>query len=728
MMSPRFPRIIDLPTAATGPPGTERALPVARSARGKTGNGAIARSSIDPKSEMSETRTKTTLAIAATDPRNSPYARRAGGVSLPVLQGAHAPRSPAERKFVIARGNPANFLHFSATPFTLKGWDASPPEHRDLAAAKIMLRSLYLATLALIGLLAAAPAARAVTLYANDAESGAGGLNDQTNASYPLIQSSVFGEGANAFHLAHPAAVDEWFSITQSITPQNNSKLFFLSRLGAALAAQRAEVQISASPNFSSPTTIYSQAGSGQPGEGAFSLRQIDLGAYAGQSRYVRFFYDFTGGSYFPQTTPGVGWYVDDVQIGDQYQKIQYSIGDPSAFEQHYLEFINRARAGAITEANRLAAINDPDITAPYSLFGITQANIIGQFTTSVNQGIIDNVAQPLSFNAKLNQAADLHTQDMFNRQFQEHVSSSTPPAPFQPGFTLGDRLTAVGYNFVNAGENVYSYAKGVAHGHAGFDVDWGPETNTNDPNYRAAFANQGMQNPAGHRVTIHNNDFKEIGVGVINGSSGPVGPQLVTQDFGNPGAATFVTGVVYQDANSNNFYDIGEGRSGVRIDVNGSPYYALSTASGGYSVPVSGDGSYNVSFTGGGFATFNSLANITGGLNCKIDYRVTTATSYAADFNNDGLVNGADLAEWRGDFRINGVSDADNDNDSDGADFLTWQRQVGSGAATPTAAAVPEPRGALLAAVGLACAWWARKKVAQNAIVAGRYLATSSA
>lgn len=44
-------------------------------------------------------------------------------------------------------------------------------------------------------------------------------------------------------------------------------------------------------------------------------------------------------------------------------------------------------------------------------------------------------------------------------------------------------------------------------------------------------------------------------------------------------------------------------------------------------------------------------------------------------DFTNDGLVDGADLAQWQGDFGLNGSSDTDNDGDSDGSDFLAWQR-----------------------------------------------------
>jgi hypothetical protein len=49
-----------------------------------------------------------------------------------------------------------------------------------------------------------------------------------------------------------------------------------------------------------------------------------------------------------------------------------------------------------------------------------------------------------------------------------------------------------------------------------------------------------------------------------------------------------------------------------------------------------------------------------------------------AADFNNSGGVDGADLTAWRGAFGTTANADADGDGDSDGNDFLSWQRQVG--------------------------------------------------
>jgi hypothetical protein len=54
------------------------------------------------------------------------------------------------------------------------------------------------------------------------------------------------------------------------------------------------------------------------------------------------------------------------------------------------------------------------------------------------------------------------------------------------------------------------------------------------------------------------------------------------------------------------------------------------------------------------------------------------------ANFNGDGVVDGGDLAQWRGDFGANAGSDADRDGDSDGADFLAWQRQLGTSAGGP--------------------------------------------
>ncbi|WP_428306059.1 CAP domain-containing protein [Lacipirellula sp.] len=570
------------------------------------------------------------------------------------------------------------------------------------------MRSRHLAALLLLAVTApwCISTARADVLWTENAESGVGGITTNVvPANYSLIQSSIVGQGGNSFHLANPGFADNWFASNSAFTIQADSKLFFLSRLGFAASGQVARVEMSTNNGATWPISLYAQTGTSTgsaPVESNFALRTVDLSAYAGQSAKFRFNLDFIGGTAFTQTSAGVGWYVDDIQLADQFQKSLYSIGQPSAEEQLYLEYVNRARADAIVEANRLKNENTPGVQSAYSFFVINPQNIVNQFTASVSNGVIDQFAQPLSFNAALNQASELHSQDMLAKGFQGHVSSNSPPAPFTSGMTLGQRAQAVGY-VGSLGENVYSYSSSVAEGHAAFDVDWGSSDNSLDPNYNPAFVGQGMQNPAGHRISIHNNDFKEVGIGLVTGS-GPngVGPQIVTQDFGNAGPGSFITGVVYEDLNNNNFYDVGEGRSGVRVDVPGSAYYALSSLSGGYSIPVTANGVYDVLFSGGGFANYGTSITIAGGLNVKVDYHAVAAPSYAADFNDDGRVDGLDLAKWKGDFGVNAFSDANSDGKTDGADFLVWQRQFGSGV-TP-AAAVPEPAGgALLASAALA-------------------------
>jgi uncharacterized protein YkwD len=550
------------------------------------------------------------------------------------------------------------------------------------------------------------PDLSANTLWTENAESGLAFVIDNTTAGYSLIQSDIVGEGDYAFHLANPGFADNSFVIDQTLSIQSDTKLFFLSRLGFATTAQIARVQVSTNGGASWPTNIYNQPGATTgtpvPGEEIFSLKEIDLSSYNGQDVRFRFYYDFTGGSAFTQTDPGVGWYVDDIQVGDQFEKIPYSIGDPSPQAQLYLEYANRARADALVEAERLRNETDSDVQDAYTSFGIDGQDIVDQFTWYVNNGAMDQNAQPLSFQANLLEAAELHTQDMFNNQFQGHDSSGSPPSPFLPGYDLGQRATAVGYNFQSLAENVYSYADSVAHGHAGFDVDWGSTTDTGSPWYNPAFNGQGMQNPAGHRINLHNGEYKEIGIGVIDGTNGSVGPQLVTQDFGYSGAVSYITGVVFEDLNGNSFYDVGEGRSDVRIDVEGSPYFALSSTSGGYSIPVSEDGTYSVTFSGGGYNTFMSDVLIAAGLNVKLDY--LALAGLLGDYNNNDVIDAADYTAWR-DALTAGATSLTNDptpGTVDESDFLYWRAHfgetLGSGAGSPSPAAVPEPATAFMA------------------------------
>jgi hypothetical protein len=86
------------------------------------------------------------------------------------------------------------------------------------------------------------------------------------------------------------------------------------------------------------------------------------------------------------------------------------------------------------------------------------------------------------------------------------------------------------------------------------------------------------------------------------------------------------------------------------------------------------------------------------------IGWSVSTPTFDIADFNHDHSVNAADLATWKAAFGVNAAANADGDSDSDGNDFLIWQRRLGIAAAIPAATTVPEPSAVVLAAVSLGC------------------------
>jgi hypothetical protein len=519
----------------------------------------------------------------------------------------------------------------------------------------------FLASLALL----TSSATANVSSLADGAESGEGQITKQIDSGYSLIQSTVVALDYKAFRLARNGANDNWFEFNDTIDVQADTKLAFQSQLSWSTTGEVARVQISTNGG-SSWIDLHSQTGTNNQVETSFVFREFSLAAYAGQSIKLRFFYEHTGGGWYDISFSTVGWFIDNIQVGSVIEKTLYSVGDPSAEAQLYLEIINRARSDAIVEANRLKNTTDPDILSAYSSFGVSPADIVTQFAWSVSHinpstgnPCMEQFAQPLSFNEKLLASAQCHSQDMFNNAFQGHTSSNNAPncngVQVSQGTTSSGRATAHGYDDWNTmGENVYAYSKSIEHGHAGFNVDWGSSTNSGDPCYNSAFSQQGMQNPAGHRLNIHARRFKEAGIGIVNGSNGGVGPQIVTQDFANTFAdLIFVTGCVYEDVNGNNFYDIGEGRSGIRVDVAGAAYYAVSTTSGAYSLPVNGNGSHDVTFTAPGMTPRTASVTVSNRNNVKLDHEPQYAQSYS-DWATQNGVTGSETDDDDNDGTIN--------------------------------------------------------------------------
>ena len=104
---------------------------------------------------------------------------------------------------------------------------------------------------------------------------------------------------------------------------------------------------------------------------------------------------------------------------------------------------------------------------------------------------------EPLTMNSALSNAARLHSQDMINRNFFNHVNPD--------GLAPSDRARNAGYNFIALAENICGNPS-IDAGHSSL-----------------------MGSPS-HRTNILNPSYKEVGIGIVDG--GPYG-KMITQLFG---------------------------------------------------------------------------------------------------------------------------------------------------------------------------------------------------
>ena len=314
----------------------------------------------------------------------------------------------------------------------------------------------------------------------------------------------------------------------------------------------------------------------------------------------------------------------------------QYSIGQPSNDQQYMLELTNRARANADAEANRLGMTGGRQEGPP---------SIDGELWT------IQNTTQPLSWNPQLASAAQNHSKTLNDA---DHIFTGTSPHEFG-GTTPEQRIAAAGYPAAPYNGETTSFgafpgpenvAEAVSRSSAGPQPYTGAKlTQAVVAAHNGLFSDNGMFGGndvpgRGHRNTMTLTFFRETGVGITTGSDNGQGftwdSFYLVQNFGSQtNALPFITGVVYNDANGNNFYDPGEGIGGVRVDVSGANFFAISSSSGGYSVPVPGNGSYTVNFSGGSLPAVQRSATIAGNLNTKLDYVAAPTVQPAAVLAN---------------------------------------------------------------------------------------------
>lgn len=288
-----------------------------------------------------------------------------------------------------------------------------------------------------------------------------------------------------------------------------------------------------------------------------------------------------------------------------------------TAVQQLMLEMINRARtdpAGEFDELIQNASTDtafDPNVTSAIRFFDVDldlfQSQLSGY--TSV---------APLAWNDNLAQSAQTHTELMVAEDTQSHN------LPGEPG--LLERFQNAGYDNIRLiAENIFAFAENPLYAHAGFYIDWG-------------YGPGGIQDPAGHREAILNGTFTEIGISWVaeTDPSTSVGPFLTTQHLGTRwDYEAQLLGVVIDDTDNDDFYDIGEGLGGVTITATGTSgegtYVTTSWDSGGYQM-VLPDGTYTVVFSGGALGGTVTTTVTIDGENVKVDAEADDAVAPPPD------------------------------------------------------------------------------------------------
>jgi uncharacterized protein YkwD len=261
--------------------------------------------------------------------------------------------------------------------------------------------------------------------------------------------------------------------------------------------------------------------------------------------------------------TTGVGGSVGTASTGTGSTPITafplpaqtYSHGEPSNLEQQLLELTQALRADPADVG--AAMVNLPSVQDAIVQYMVDKAKVVSDF-----KGY--SPVAPLAFDPRLLASSKVHSIDMATNGFQEHDGTD--------GKHFYDRITAAGYSYSYCAENIFSYADSPEECNAAFGIDWG--------------------NPdLGHRLALLDIDGakRDIGISIVeNPPSTKVGPEVVTEDFGEPltDKHRYLVGVAYNDQNGNGAYDPGEGLAGMNIVPDQGDTYAVTSMSGGYAIP----------------------------------------------------------------------------------------------------------------------------------------------
>ena len=259
----------------------------------------------------------------------------------------------------------------------------------------------------------------------------------------------------------------------------------------------------------------------------------------------------------------------------------QYDAGDPTADEQYVLQVVNRGRADPAAEGKRV---------------GIDLSESLSRQEKSRLEP-----RPPLAMNATLLKLAREHSKDMYDRSYFDHT---TPDNKHMP-----ERFKDGGYDYGAIAENL---AAGLRHTIAQLHDLLVVDTDTGD---------------RGHRKNLFGLDketmtLREIGVGIFSAEKKNKDDvdTLLTEEFGEPRRSRpLLTGVVFDDANKNGFYDTGEGLAGVTVRPDHGQFYAVTSTSGGFALPLF-YGRITLTISGGKLETPVTETVIVTGDNIELD------------------------------------------------------------------------------------------------------------
>jgi len=285
----------------------------------------------------------------------------------------------------------------------------------------------------------------------------------------------------------------------------------------------------------------------------------------------------------------------------------------PTVDEWYMLTLVNRMRMNPATELALLLNTGDASIDrAVNDSFEVDLDVLQTQWDALV-------ATDALAWSDQLNDSAKTHTDLMIANDEQSHN------LPGEPG--LGDRIRNAGYTLSTAGENIFAFSRSVLYGHAGFAIDWGDDDDDPTNGYGT-----GIQTPAGHRNSIMNGNFREIGIDITpeNDPSTKVGPLVITQHLGNRSAIDnqgYLLGTAFRDIDSDTFYDPMEGLDDVAISITGAGGFSqaltsndFSAGTGAYQVLLN-PGTYQVEFSRNGSVASTHSVTIDAGVNELLDF-----------------------------------------------------------------------------------------------------------